>query len=70
MNSGHNNFFISKMVLCRVFWQQGENAITLPQSAQRNAFWGEINSKSKKLAPTKKFGLGLFNHRLGHRSTR
>ena len=33
-------------------------------------FGEEINSKSEKLAPRKKFALELLHQRLGHRSTR
>ena len=42
---------------------------TLPHSARRkHAFWGEIKqiSKSNKIAPRKKFALGLLHHILGH----
>ena len=65
--------FISQRVLFGVIWQQRENAVTLPHSAQRkHAFWGEIKqmSKTKKIAPRKNIALELLHQILGHRSTR
>ena len=55
------------------FWQQRENAVTLPHSAQqKHAYWGEIKQmiKTKKLAPRNKVALEFFHQRLVHRSTR
>ena len=65
--------FVSRRVLYSVLRKQGENAVTLPHSAQRkHAVWGEIKqiSKAKKIAPSKKFALVLLHHILVHRSTR
>ena len=49
------------------------NKVKIPQSAQRkHSFLVKMKEKSKlqKQIPKKKFSLGLFNQRLGHRSTR
>ena len=65
--------FISKRVLHFVLFLQGENAVTLPRSAQRkNAFLGEIKqmSKSNQITPRKEVDLVLLHHILGHSSTR
>ena len=53
------------------FGNKEKNAVTLPHIAQRkHACLGEIKqmSKSKKIAPKKKFALELLHHRLWHRS--
>ena len=64
--------FIPQRFLYGIIWRQGENAVTLPHSAQRkHAFLGEIKQipKSKKLAPRNNVDLVLLHHRLGHIST-
>ena len=72
MNSVHTCLF-RKRFCTLYFGNKGGNVVTLPHSAQqKHVFLGEIKqiSKSKKLAPRKKFALELLHHILGHRSTR
>ena len=55
------------------FGEKGENAVTLPHSAQRkHAFTGKIQdvSKKNKYPARKKVASELLHQRLGHRSTR
>ena len=52
------------------FRDKEKNVVTLPHSAQgRYYFFGEMKSKSEKLAPRKKVDLELLRHILGHIST-
>ena len=59
---------------CTVYFvEKGNNAVTLPYSAQRkHAFLGKIKemSKKNKLPARNKIALELLHQRLGHRSTR
>ena len=72
MNPGHNCLFHKGF--CMVYFgNKRENEVTLPHSAQRKHEFLVITketSKSKKVAPKKKYALELLNHRLGQISTR
>ena len=72
INSGHTCIF--HKCFCTVFFRaKYNNAVTLPQSAQRkHSFLEKIKeiSKKKKLPAKKKIVLELLHQRLGHRSTR
>ena len=72
MNAGHTCLFHKGF--CTVYFvSKKENAVTLPNSAQRkHAFAGKIKNMSKKnkFPERKKIALELLHKRLGHRSTR
>ena len=53
------------------FKAKDNNAVTLPQNAQRkHVFLGKIQDVSKKNSARKKIAFELLHQRLGHRSTR
>ena len=70
MNAGHT--YIFHKGFCTVYFgAKDNNAVTLPNSAQRkHAFLGKTKemSKKKKWIARKKIALELLNKRLGHRS--
>ena len=72
MNSGHTCLFHKGF--CTVYFVSKENnAVTLPQSAQRkHACIGKIKeiSNKNKLPARKRIALELLHQRLGHISTR
>ena len=71
MNLGHTCLF--KKGFCTIYFGGKENnAVTLPNSAQRkHTFLGEIKemTKKKKLPARKRIALELLHQRLGHKST-
>ena len=72
LNQGHNYLF--RKEFCTVYFgSKDNNAVTLPNSAQRkHAFRGKIKkmSKTKKLLARQKIDLEILHQILGHRSTR